>query len=55
MDERCGYEDSCAEMPADEERVIRDGEAGKATDDDGKGAGEGAEGQDKEEGEDVEA
>jgi hypothetical protein len=34
-----GYEDACPEMAREKDDVVRDGEAGIAANDDGKGAG----------------
>lgn len=47
-------QDASAEVPAQEEGVIGDGQGGEAADDDGEAAGEGREEEDLEEGGDVE-
>ena len=51
---RC-YEHAGAEVSGEEERVVWYGKVREAPDDEREGAGEGAKGEDQEEGEDVEA
>jgi hypothetical protein len=53
MDKGGRYQHAGAEVPANEQRVVRDGQLGKASYDQGKRAGERGEDEDDEEGADV--
>lgn len=53
MDEGGGYENARAEVPTDEQGMVRDWQLGEASNDQGKRTGEGREDEDHEEGDDV--
>lgn len=53
MYERSRNEHACAKVSREEQGIVRNREVGKASDDDGKGAGCSAQEEDEEQGEDV--